>query len=208
MNQPAMPPTARLGPAPASVVVATGLILLTVIPLVTHTAAVLPLLFPLAATVAAVVLFRSSLPAYLALIWWLWILTPEIRRLVEFQTGWNPNDPLTLAPYLATAVALVTILRRVRWLRSRLLSPFVFVMAGLLLGFLIGHREERDPSRHLRPLELGPSPGPRHPRRSHLATSRELPQGDPPALGGHVGRHWRYMGSSSTSCFRLGTASG
>ena len=128
----------RLGPSPTSVVAGTGLILLAVIPLVSHTAGVLPVLFPLAATLAAAALFRSSPLAYLALVWWLWILTPELRRLVEFQTGWDPNDPITLAPYLATAVSLVTILRRIRALSGRFLSPFVFVIAGLLFGFLVG----------------------------------------------------------------------
>ncbi len=40
---------------------------------------------------------------------WLFLLTPELRRLVEFYAGWEPADMLVLAPYAATGVSIVAI---------------------------------------------------------------------------------------------------
>jgi putative inorganic carbon (hco3(-)) transporter len=71
----------------------------------------------------------------------LWFLAPALRRLLALITGFVDNDPLSLAPFLATAaVAALELLRlhvptRVR--RILLISAAGFVV-GLPVGLLTG----------------------------------------------------------------------
>lgn len=60
---------------------------------------------PLAFTVAAI-LFARFPAAYLVHVWWLWFLTPFVRRVVDFHSGWTEFSPIMLAPYVASLLMI------------------------------------------------------------------------------------------------------
>jgi hypothetical protein len=92
-----------------------------------------------AAALALGLTFRRSRPiAYLCLCWWLWLLTPELRRIIDWRSTWSPADPVMLAPGLTTSLTLLTVLGRLRDMRRRWFGPYLLAMAGLFLGYLVG----------------------------------------------------------------------
>jgi hypothetical protein len=73
----------------------------------------------------------------------LWLLAPFLRRLFGLMTGPIENDPLSLAPFLATGAIATLELVRVhvpRRLRAILLLAAAGFALGLPLGFLAGPR--------------------------------------------------------------------
>lgn len=73
----------------------------------------------------------------------LWLLAPGLRRVLGLGTGYLENDPLSLAPFLATgAVAVIELLRvhvptRIRQILLVTAAGFV---VGLPVGFVAGPR--------------------------------------------------------------------
>jgi hypothetical protein len=115
-----------------------GFVVLTVGGLAAHVNGLLELLYPLAACAVGVLLYGRYPALYLGFTWWLWFLTPEVRRLVDYQEGWNADSPVMLAPYLVTALTLFTVLRHLPKLRLQLFFPFGLVLFALLCGYTVG----------------------------------------------------------------------
>lgn len=66
-------------------------------------------------------------------LWAIWLLTPGLRRLLALSGGTPTADPLSLLPFVATAVLALIELRRTSMSRD---AQNTMVIAGL--GFLIG----------------------------------------------------------------------
>jgi hypothetical protein len=97
------------------------------------------LFFPVAAVLVAAALYFQHPTFYLGFTWWVWFLTPEVRRLVDYQIGWNPNSPVMIAPYLVAGVAVLTLLRCLpRLLRKAELFPFALILTAVNYGYMIG----------------------------------------------------------------------
>lgn len=101
-------------------------------------ASVLEFAYAAAALAVGVFLYWRNPALYLGFAWWLWFLTPEVRRLVDYQLGWNSTSPIMLAPYLVTALAFFALLRHAPKLQFRRLLPFGLVLLGLSYGFIVG----------------------------------------------------------------------
>ena len=99
---------------------------------------VLNLAFPLAALTGAAVIYWRQPAAYLAYAWWIWMLSPFVRRLADVQAGWNEMNPISLAPLLVTAVTLPTLLRHLPRFRHRALVPFLLMTVALIYGLAVG----------------------------------------------------------------------
>jgi hypothetical protein len=97
------------------------------------------LLFPAAALVVGITLYLLHPTLYLGFTWWLWFLTPEVRRIVDYQIGWNPISPVVIAPYLVTGLTAFTLLRYLPHLIQRPgLFPFALILVGLDYGYTVG----------------------------------------------------------------------
>jgi len=94
--------------------------------------------FPIAALVVGVVCYRTGPARYLTFVWWLWLLTPGVRRIVDGQAGWNPQNPVLLAPLVVSLLAVGTSARRLVAWRRRAVFPFVLLLAGVLYGYAVG----------------------------------------------------------------------
>lgn len=115
-----------------------GLIALVVGGLAARAGGVLELVYPLAALAVGGLLYRRYPDLFVGFTLWVWLLTPEVRRLVDYQQGWNPTSPVMLAPYLVTALTLFSLLYHLPKLQYSRLFAFGPVFLGLLYAFGVG----------------------------------------------------------------------
>lgn len=99
---------------------------------------VLNLLFPALALAVGAYLFVVNQPLHLGFTWWLFFLTPELRRLIDYQSEWTPVSPVMLAPFLVAALTCVTTVRRFPVFRFKIYFGFVPLLVALGYGALIG----------------------------------------------------------------------
>lgn len=125
-------------PDARATVVGAVLVLGTLGAVLAHQGHALRYAFPAAALVGALALYRSRPTAYVSLVWWLWILTPEVRRLSDYQAGYDSLNPIMLAPLLAGALCVFTLLRQVRSIGPARLRGFALVLAGLGVATVVG----------------------------------------------------------------------
>lgn len=115
-----------------------GLTALTAALVLVHAGRILNLGFPLMATVVAAVLFIMRPSVYCAYLWWIWLFTPLVRRLVDYQTGYHDVSPVMLTPLLVTSFTLIALLRRPRFLLKRSMLPFFLLLLVYLNALIIG----------------------------------------------------------------------
>ncbi len=106
--------------------------------LVAHAGGLLERAYPLAALAVGALLYWRYPTLYLGFAWWIWLLTPEVRRLIDYQEGWNPQSLVMIAPYLVTGLTFFTLLRHLPKLQFYRLFPFALVFSGLLYGYSVG----------------------------------------------------------------------
>lgn len=95
-------------------------------------------LYPVAALVAAALLLWRKPTLYLGYMWWVWFLTPEVRRVVDLSVGYTEASLVMLAPYLVTGVALGAVLMNLHRLGRAARLAFAFIAMGLLYAYAVG----------------------------------------------------------------------
>lgn len=90
------------------------------------------------AVVAGAILLNQSPVTYSSFSLWLWFVTPFVRRMFDFRHGWNPTNPVLLAPPLVAALSFLTLWRHARELRGRLFAPYLLIMGALAYGYSVG----------------------------------------------------------------------
>jgi hypothetical protein len=115
-----------------------GLVALVAGCLFAHKGSWLHLLYPLGTLIVGGFLYLRYPVLYVGFMWWLWFLTPEVRRLVDYQSGWHPQSTVMLAPYLVAGFTLFTLLRHSPKLQDYPFFPIGLTSAGLLYGFGVG----------------------------------------------------------------------
>jgi hypothetical protein len=95
-------------------------------------------LFPVSALAVGLLLYWRYPNLYLGFTWWLWFLTPAVRRLVDYQEGWNPTNPIMLAPYLVAGLASFALLHHLPKLQLSHLFPFGMIFLGLFYAYGVG----------------------------------------------------------------------
>jgi hypothetical protein len=97
--------------------------------------------FPLGCFLIGIVLYVRYPILYIGFNWWIWFLSPLVRRLIDFNAGWVDPSPILLAPFLVTFVSSVTLLRNLPKAISGNGFPFVLCTFSVLYGFAIGLAE-------------------------------------------------------------------
>jgi hypothetical protein len=115
-----------------------GLIALVAGALAVGASGLLTYLYPAAAMVVGALLYWRRPALYLGFTWWVWFLTPEVRRLVDYQQGWNPVNPIMLAPYLVAGLASFALLHHLPKLQLSRLFPFGLIFLGLFYAYGVG----------------------------------------------------------------------
>jgi hypothetical protein len=103
-------------------------------------------LYPATAFAAAAYLYVKRSPWYVGLCIWLFCATPLVRRLTDFQAGWDPTNPVLLAPYLACLLAALSFLPYALRDRPTFVAPFVAMLACVGYGLTLAVVEGRTAS--------------------------------------------------------------
>jgi hypothetical protein len=95
-------------------------------------------LFPLATVAVGVYILRYRPVVYVGYMWWIWLLSPAVRRLADYSAGWNAENPISLTPVLVSALVAPELLRRLPSFSHRRLFPLLLVAAGIGYGYVVG----------------------------------------------------------------------
>jgi hypothetical protein len=69
---------------------------------------------------------------------WLWMLSPFVRRVVDWETSYNVISPVMLAPLLASSLSVWTAIRVGPRLLSGVFLPFSAVIGVCVYGLFLG----------------------------------------------------------------------
>lgn len=125
----------KLEPAWLSI---SGFAIVTAICCLVPLGAVASLVVPLLSIAVAGFLYFRCPSLYLGFVWWLWFLTPLIRRMIDFRSGYTEPSPILLSPLLASAFTSITFFRSASRSQRYGVLPFVFAIASVGYGFCIG----------------------------------------------------------------------
>jgi hypothetical protein len=114
------------------------MIAVPVLCIVGNQAGLLRIVFPVLSVVIGGFLFWRSKPLYVALVCWLWFVTPSLRRVADFQSGWARTSAVLLAPYLAAGISVITLLTSLKYFGERKSLPYVCAFVGIAYGTIIG----------------------------------------------------------------------
>jgi hypothetical protein len=99
---------------------------------------ILNLAFPVGSfAVGAFLYFRYPL-LYIGFSWWMLFLTPLVRRLADYRSGFTDPSPMLLAPYLVTGLTFITCWRHFPKAYRQGGLAFVLSFVGVFYAFLIG----------------------------------------------------------------------
>ena len=105
----------------------------------TNNANLLIFLFPFLSIVVGGLLYVARPALYLGFTFWIWFVTPFIRRIVDYQLGeFTAVNMIMLTPFLVSAITFFSFLRFGLLLKKRLYLPYLLSMAGVLYGYGIG----------------------------------------------------------------------
>ena len=102
------------------------------------TPALLRVLFPAAASLFGYWIYKRNESYYLGFVLWLYMLTPLLRRLVDWKTSYQTQSMMLLAPLLVTLLPIVDLRRRIPLVAPVLRTGAVLTLSGVIFGAGIG----------------------------------------------------------------------
>ncbi|WP_109483906.1 glucose-6-phosphate isomerase [Paraburkholderia sp. C35] len=113
--------------------------LVTVMLIVAHQGTVLTLAFPVLSIAVGFWLYFKAPAKYVGYMWWLWFLSPEVRRLADWSKGaFTPTSLIQVAPLAVTMISGLSLIRFYPVLAQKRGLPVLLVLAGLGYAFMIG----------------------------------------------------------------------
>ncbi|RAR26052.1 glucose-6-phosphate isomerase, partial [Pseudomonas sp. MDMC224] len=95
--------------------------------------------FPVLAILTGLWLYFKSPARYIGFMWWLWFLSPEVRRLADWSKGsFTPTSLIQVAPLAVTMISAFSLLRYYKLLSQRRGLPVLLILMGLAYAFMIG----------------------------------------------------------------------
>ena len=97
------------------------------------------LVFPVGAFFIGLFFYHRAPLVYVGFTWWIWFLTPFVRRLSDYNSRFNVLSPILLAPLLVTLISGITLKRHLS--KSSIgdgILPFLLSIAGIIYAFLVG----------------------------------------------------------------------
>ncbi|HSB53939.1 MAG TPA: hypothetical protein VLD58_06265, partial [Gemmatimonadales bacterium] len=97
------------------------------------------LAYPALALALAGWLYTRGPGGYIIFAWWLWHVTPGFRRIEDYLAGgYDPQNPMSLTPFLVSALAFIGVARRLPELRRLRLLPWGIAGLALVYGYFVG----------------------------------------------------------------------
>lgn len=129
----------RFGLQPASAWLAIlGCIFVIAACLLLRLGGILNVLFPLVALLVGAFLYWCYPVLYIGFSWWIFFLTPWIRRLADYQSGWRDPSPILLAPFLVGFLTVFTFLKHLPKANREGNLAFVLSVAAVLYSLFVG----------------------------------------------------------------------
>ena len=91
-------------------------------------------LFTPIAFIIGIYIYFSSSPQYISYCIWLWMLTPFVRRVVDFGIGFQPQSMVMLAPFVVGLICVITVLRNIHSISI----PYWIILLSVFLAALFG----------------------------------------------------------------------
>jgi len=158
----------RLEPASAWLAI-IGVFGVTLLLSIAGLGTLLRVIYPLMAFLVGIFLYVRTPLLFNGYNWWIWFLTPLLRRVADYYSSYDTMSLMLTAPYLVTLITGVTVYKNIPNAHRQHTLPFVLATVGVLYSFFIGI--------------LGNSP---------ITVVRALLDWLPPVLYGfHVSLHWR-----------------
>lgn len=106
--------------------------------ILSNQAGILRVAFPvLCVGVGAILLWRSK-PLYVGMVFWLWLITPFLARMADYQAGFTPTSAVEIAPYATAAISGISLLKSFHRLAKWKTLPYICALAAILYGFVLG----------------------------------------------------------------------
>ena len=115
-----------------------GLLLITALCLAAGLGKVLNIIFPAGSLGVGLFLYLRYPILYVGFTWWVFFLTPFIRRVSDNRSGFTDPSPMLLAPLLVATITIVTFYRNLPKAHEQGGLPFILSAAGVFYGFLVG----------------------------------------------------------------------
>lgn len=115
-----------------------GLLLITALCLAAGLGKVLNIIFPAGSLGVGLFLYLRYPILYVGFTWWVFFLTPFIRRVSDNRSGFTDPSPMLLAPLLVAMITIITFYRNLPKAHEQGSLPFVISAAGVFYGFLVG----------------------------------------------------------------------
>jgi O-Antigen ligase len=115
-----------------------GFILVSVILLAMGMGKILNFVFPGLALIVGLYLFTKHSILYIGFAWWMWFLSPLVRRLADYRSGFTDPSPILLAPYLVSLVTIVAIFQYSPSFKRPPSIIFLLAFLSVFYGYLMG----------------------------------------------------------------------
>lgn len=125
-------------PAVQSWLVILALIGFTALGMLAHIGSILRLAYPVGCFAVGAFLYLRHSTLYLGFTWWIWFLSPWVRRVIDLHSGWVDPSPVLLAPFLTTLVTGVTLVRYLPRAYVQGGLPFILALTAVFYGFCVG----------------------------------------------------------------------
>jgi hypothetical protein len=130
-------PNFKLQPALAWLVI-LGFLLLVLMCVGIRLGRVLNFVFPVGSFgVGTFLYFRYPL-FYNSFTWWIWFLTPWMRRVIDLQAGYTEPSIVLTAPLLVTSLTFLTFIKHLPKETSKVGLAFILCAIAVIYSFLVG----------------------------------------------------------------------
>lgn len=116
----------------------SGLVVVSTVCLIANAGRILNLVFPAGTFLVGLFLYRKYPVMYISYVWWIYFLTPCVRRLADWRGTWTDPSPILLAPIFVSLVAVETLVKYFPKVYDRKGLPFTLCFISIIYSFLIG----------------------------------------------------------------------
>lgn len=115
-----------------------GLSFFTIMLILAGGGKILNVAFPAGAFIVGAFLYFRYPSLYLSYTWWMFFLTPLVRRLADYRSGFTNPSPILVAPFLVALVTLVNLWQNFPKSHRLGAMPFILSIIGVFYGSCIG----------------------------------------------------------------------
>jgi hypothetical protein len=99
---------------------------------------ILNIAYPSLSFLVAILLYYYAPHLYLGFSWWMWFLSPFVRRVADYRSGFTEPSPILLAPFLVTLVAGIALVQNLPRTHRHGILPFSLAFIGVIYGICVG----------------------------------------------------------------------